>query len=176
MPESFFTAELRRRLPGTLADVLNAMLSEVADEHVDYCLAEAPPGMGLGAGGRIRQEIYEDPWDLGDWELSQATRLWVHLCDAERWYQITGRVAPHAPALAEEYAAHGLPGFDYYLDDVMALKGSLTLAKLKSVFSLAGTAGDPTVAQEGPVAPAPVISLGKPRKMKVTEWDGGWNP
>jgi hypothetical protein len=176
VPESFFAAALKNRLPGTLEDVLRDvlrdMLSKVADQYLDYRVGGGPPRMGWGAGGRIRQEIYEDPWELDDWELSQATRLWVHLCDAERWHQISGRMPPHVPVTAEGYAAYGLPWYDYYLDDLTALKGSLTLARLESLFTLAAIAGDLPYARKGRLTPGPVISLGAERKAKVTESSG----
>ncbi|MDA1261115.1 MAG: hypothetical protein O3A20_10915, partial [Planctomycetota bacterium] len=44
-----------------------------------YCLRTG--SMGLAPGGRMRQEIYEDPFGLHAWE-KQSSRCFVHLCNS----------------------------------------------------------------------------------------------
>ena len=46
--------------------------------------------MGLGAGGRIRQEIYRDTFKKGDWRAEPSARVWVHLVAAGGWFALTG--------------------------------------------------------------------------------------
>ena len=62
--------------------------------------------------------------------------MWIHLCDAVRWLQITGELPPQKPLTAEENAKHGMPWFDFYRDDLKAIDGSPALAKLKSISAL----------------------------------------
>jgi hypothetical protein len=38
--------------------------------------------MGLAPGGRMRQEIYDDPFDLSDWDLRHGSRCFIHLANA----------------------------------------------------------------------------------------------
>ena len=89
--------------------------------------------MGLAAGGRMRQEIYEDDYELSDWDTESTSRCFVHLCNSMVWRQITGSEPPTVPPTAKEYAKAGMPWFEYYNDACKPLPGSPTLAKLKSV-------------------------------------------
>lgn len=88
--------------------------------------------MGIAKGGRIEQEIYEDTFDVNDWDLSCSTRCWVHLCNSELWEQITGEKPPHKPFSANEYIQEGLPWFDYY-SDRKGIPASKVLKGVKSV-------------------------------------------
>ena len=45
-------------------------------------LSMVAPDMGLGAGGRMRQEIYADERPLADYEPDRSWRVFVHLCSA----------------------------------------------------------------------------------------------
>ncbi|WP_435178050.1 hypothetical protein [Actinacidiphila sp. bgisy145] len=72
---------------------------------------------GLGAGGRMRQEVYPDPRPLDDWRDEPSARVWVHLVSAARWEQVTGRPAPDSPVDRAAYASAGLPWFAHYDED-----------------------------------------------------------
>ncbi|WP_329373074.1 hypothetical protein OG896_38890 [Streptomyces sp. NBC_00669] len=85
--------------------------------------AEAGPGEpagpavtapGLGAGGRMRQEVYRDPRPLDDWEREPSGRVFVHLATAAQWRRITGEPAPASPVDRAAYASAGLPWFEHY--------------------------------------------------------------
>ena len=76
-----------------------------------FSLCGTNSAMGLGAGGTMRQEVYEDPWEPDDWDLDHPSRVWIHLCDAVRWLQITGELPPQKPITARNTrntACHGL--------------------------------------------------------------------
>src|SRR5437763_8553386 len=77
-------------------------------ESVDSCLALAPacaaPAMGLAPGGRMKQEIYDDPFDFDDWDLTRSSRCFVHLTNSLAWRAITGQVPPTIPPTAKQYA------------------------------------------------------------------------
>lgn len=179
-PEAFFRKDLQDQLPNSIESVVRDFLFErlrekfmdSGDGDVLFSMRD-PSAMGLGAGGTMRQEIYEDPWEPADWDLDHPSRVWIHLCDAVRWLQLTGELPPQDPITAQAYARHGLPWFDYYRDDMLAIEGSPSLAKLKSVFALAKTKGDASIPQEQPVTPAPVVALGPHAPgPHVAEWDG----
>ena len=76
-----------------------------------YCESVA---MGLGAGGRIDQEIYEDDFEESDWQTLPSGKVWVHLVAAADWPRFTGEPMPSSPITAEDYAEAGLPWFDYW--------------------------------------------------------------
>jgi hypothetical protein len=90
-------------------------------------------GMGLAPGGRMRQEIYEDPYSIHDWDTEHTSRCFIHLVNSAAWQKITGQRPPSQPPTAQRYTAAGFPWFDYYDAELKALDGSPTLARLKSV-------------------------------------------
>jgi hypothetical protein len=100
------------------------------------------PDMGLAPGGRMRQEIYEDPFDLDDWEMEQKNRCFVHIANSLVWREITNDNPPTAPITAKEYEKHGLPWFEYYRDDLAALGGSSKLNGAGSIAKMANKKSD----------------------------------
>jgi hypothetical protein len=124
--------------------------------------------MGLGAGGRMRQEVYTDDRPLADYDESGASRVFVHLCSAAQWTAITGEVPPSTPVDRDAYVSAGLPWFDYYDADARDLAASQTLAKVKTIGEKLGGEEDPFV----PVDPETVITLGDLSSDTVAE--GKW--
>jgi hypothetical protein len=94
--------------------------------------------IGLAPGGRMRQHIYPDRRPLTDWDTTKTRRVFVTLLDAVTWKQATGEPPPFRPPSAKDYAAAGMPWFDWYGDDLNALGGAAALAGLKSVAELGG--------------------------------------
>jgi hypothetical protein len=89
--------------------------------------------IGLAPGGRMRQEIYEDPYSIYDWDTEHSSRCFVHLVNSMTWQAMTGQRPPSIPPTASQYTKAGYPWFDYYDAELKALEGSNTLAGLKSV-------------------------------------------
>ncbi len=96
----------------------------------------AETAMGLAPGGRMEQEIYPDYFELEDWDLSAADRVFVSLIHAKDWKSVTGEDACNLPPTSKEYAEAGLPWFQYYGIDQNVLLGSDKLASMKSVGTL----------------------------------------
>ncbi|HKB01332.1 MAG TPA: hypothetical protein VKD90_03890 [Gemmataceae bacterium] len=115
--------------------------------------------MGLAPGGRMKQEIYEDPFDFDDWDLTQRGRCFVHIANSLVWREVAGRHPPTTPPTAKEYAKAGLPWFDYYDDNAKALEGAESLAGLKSVAELGEEKGDVPLPENDSVTPETVIKL-----------------
>jgi hypothetical protein len=125
--------------------------------------AAAPP-MGLAAGGKMKQEIYEDFYDFDVWDLRSSSRCFVTLLDAQSWTHITGEPPPTEPIGPAAYKAHRIPWFDYYAADRKAVDGSSRLAGLKSIKEAAKFGlGGKFWKQEGTVTPPPV-HLGPDRR------------
>jgi hypothetical protein len=95
------------------------------------CVSES--GMGLAPGGRMRQEIYADPYDIDDWDTSITTRCFVHIANSMMWHTITGKQPPYPPRTEEEYRRAGLPWFDWYDDRNRVLPGRAALSGMQSV-------------------------------------------
>ena len=136
-----------------------AEVGEIRASLKSYRIAE--PQMGLAPGGRMRQEILKDPFDLHDWEIDEKSRCFVHIANSLVWKAITGEAPPTVPFTAKEYTQHGLPWFKYYSDDSAALKGSSTLSKLKSVFAMGKRKGDVPLPENESVHVENIIKLRK---------------
>lgn len=169
----FFDLELKARLPKRLADILGELVTsdrDVATMSLSMSCCE-DAGMGLGAGGRMKQQIFEDPYKAEDWDLEHTSRCFVHLCDALMWREITGENPPQTPVTAREYERAGLPWFDFYRDDLAILEGSKTLAGIKSVNTISQTKGDKALKGNDSVEVPSVIDC-SPKKKMVKEWAG----
>ncbi|MDP2287260.1 MAG: hypothetical protein Q8M73_01670 [Actinomycetota bacterium] len=136
-----------------------------SSEGIVFCAA---PDMGLGAGGRMEQEVYADERSLDDYEPSSSQRVFVHLCSAAQWTAITGEVPPPTPVDREAYVQAGLPWFDYYDADANDLPASSILSNVKSVGTKLGDQQQPFT----PVHPGDVFTLKDPHDKNVS--DGTW--
>lgn len=126
--------------------------------------------MGLAPGGRMRQEIFDDPHDFADWDVRHRSRCFVHLANALVWRAVTGENPPTTPPTAEEYSRAGLPWFEYYAADQRALAGSKRLEGMQSVAELGKQKGDVPLPENAPVVPKSIIELRRGlRKGQVRE-------
>lgn len=136
--EEYFETQLKPKLPSRLEELLPKLLPELSTG--DGCIYKKALrnqlmelDLGLAPGGRMQQEIYEDPHGVDCWDQETTSRCFVHLCNALDWRAITGANPPQPPVTVKEYERAGLPWFDYYRDDLDVLEGSKTLAGLKSI-------------------------------------------
>jgi hypothetical protein len=124
------------------------------------CAAAPARAMGLAAGGRMRQQIYADPYGIDAWDRTASSRCFVTLVDAVQWREITGEPPAGRPPSAVDYSKAGLPWFDYYAADLESLAGAPALALAKSVAELAAEKGEQVLGSDGDVEPGSVIQLG----------------
>jgi hypothetical protein len=140
------------------------------DSDICFSLAEPCADMGLAPGGRMRQEIYKDPFNLSDWDLDRKSRCFVHLANSLAWRAITGDPPPMTPFTSKEYAAHGLPWFDYYSDNSSPLDGADKLKGLKSIVEMGKQKGDNPLPENEGVDPEPIVKISKNiKKNQVRE-------
>jgi len=117
--------------------------------------------LGLGAGGRMAQKIYPDPYGIDTWDLATRTRVYVHIVNSERWRAITGEQAPATPVSAKSYCDAGLPWYGLYDEHAPTLAPTSKLAGVKSISEV----------ENAPVTVGPVKKL---RKNGVRVDDGTW--
>ncbi|MBT8357873.1 MAG: hypothetical protein KJO61_08915 [Deltaproteobacteria bacterium] len=132
---------------------MDALYSLAAPAPMESC------EMGLAPGGRMRQEIYEDPFDLNDWDMENKSRCFVHIANSLIWRAITSEMPPTVPFTAKEYAQYHLPWFDYYSDQSTAVKGSEKLNGLKSVIQMGKKKGDVPLPENESLTPEYIIKL-----------------
>ncbi|MDO0938642.1 hypothetical protein QQY66_45580 [Streptomyces sp. DG2A-72] len=124
--------------------------------------------MGLGVGGSMRQEVYQDDRPATDWSEEPAGRVYVHLVTPPEWRRITGEAPPPSPVDRAAYTSAGLPWFDYFDQDAEDLAPTDTLEGVKPVGDWIGDDHEPwqepSPGQVKPLKDAP----GKPVE------DGDW--
>ncbi|MFF4302854.1 hypothetical protein [Streptomyces sp. NPDC001601] len=130
--------------------------------------AAGPAGMGLGVGGSMRQEVYEDDRPPGDWAEAPAGRVFVHLVTPPQWQRITGEAPPPSPVDRAAYTRAGLPWYDYYDQDAQDLAAPDTLEALKPVGDWLGDDLEPWQQPD----PGQVVPLKDAQGKPVT--DGDW--
>lgn len=128
----------------------------------------APKAMGLGVGGTMRQDIYEDSRKLSEWKSKPSGRVFVHLVTPPDWRHITGEEPPASPVNRASYTQAGLPWYDYYDSDGTDLTPSQQLHNVAPVGDWIGHDHepwkDPSTNQ--------TVDLGDKRGRRVK--DGDW--
>lgn len=124
--------------PGRFPDEPPAANVEFEGDAVMAC--ESP--MGLGAGGRMRQEVYADEYGLEAWEATPAATARIDLVDALAFEKLTGIVSP-PPADAATYTAYGMPWFDLLAPTRRDIAAAERLAEVRSIADLEGRREEP---------------------------------
>jgi hypothetical protein len=135
----------------------------VFSDAVDFFASAPLYDMGLAPGGRMRQEVYRSERPLTDWDSAHASRCFVHLTNSMVWRAVTGAEPPNPPLTAQEYAAHGLPWFDYYDAGREALEARAALAGVRSVAQIGTSRGDVPLPENHSVEVDRVVRLGGAR-------------
>jgi len=147
-----------------------------ASLHLSDSLRDEPvigAAMGIGAGGKMKQEIFKDPHGMDVWQRSQRARCFVHLANSMAWEAITEEKPPVTPVTAELYTRHGYPWFDYYDDNQEALEATEKLQSLKSIMEMGFQKGMnilPENTSTEPMSDQVVIIKGKSGPIRVGAW------
>lgn len=119
--------------------------------------------MGMGAGGLMRQAVYADPYGPNKW-AKESSRCFVHLCLAEDWERLTGMPPPQPPLTARDYAATGLPWWEFQ-SSAAKLTGKTALGSVKSVTALKKKHGGPPLADNQSLSDLPVYTVRRVREF-----------
>jgi hypothetical protein len=156
-------AEVWRRMQRRRVELEGSIVAEA-------CYAFRETAMGLAPGGRMRQEIYEDQFQLSDWDLSQQSRCFVHIANSMLWRQITEENPPTVPPTAEAYTRARLPWFEWY-NEAPAVSGSEKLDRAKSVSQLGKAKGQQPLPENTSVDPSWIVPL-RPEKQRDVVREG----
>lgn len=163
-----------RRFPKVQRQLARAHRSEkLACGAMPSAQSCVSPMMGLAPGGQMKQEIYDDPFDLSDWDTEHTSRCFVHIANSLVWNSIVGQDPPHPPPTSTEYTRAGLPWFDYYNEKANAVEGSSILQKLKSVLTVGKEKGDVPLPENEPVTPEKIVTYHvglKPGQVREGTW------
>jgi hypothetical protein len=126
--------------------------------------------MGLAPGGRMKQEIYRDRFQLSDWDQRHRARCFVHIANALEWRAITGEAPPTKPVTPDAYRQAGIPWFDYYAADLEALEGAGVLGRLKSLAHMSRERRETPIPENDPILIERVVQLRRGlRRSEVRE-------
>jgi hypothetical protein len=126
--------------------------------------------MGLAPGGLMHQDIYTDSYGLDVWETQAMSRCFIHLANSGQFLAITGHAPPNQPLSAKQYTNAGMPWFEYYAADKVALQGAKPLAQLDSVAAKMIQIGKEDYAENDPVNPTNIIALGGKDPVSDGQW------
>ncbi len=158
------------------AERYKQLIAESADDaNIDFCL-DAPRlesvSMGLAPGGKMKQEIYEDPYGLDAWDQRRSHRCFVSLVNSTQWLTITGERPPSEAPTARDYTDCGLPWFDYYGGDAKALEASVNLNGISSVIERGKDKGVSPLPENDSLTKQPnVLHVSRSRKKQPLEKD-----
>ncbi len=140
-----------------------------------YAFMTSEMDLGLAPGGRMTQEIFDDPYDFTMWDLDQSSRCFVHITNSITWQAITGEAPPTMPPTAEQYTSAGLPWFDYYAPESEAVAGSDKLKGMKSVAGLSGEKGEKVLPENETITVPDTqhVKLGNPDQVREG-WQCDW--
>jgi len=137
-----------------------------------YSVCESPD-MGLAPGGKMKQEIYDDPYGYEVWDQNISSRCFVHLANSLVWRSITGNEPPTVPFTSKEYTRAGLPWFDYYNEEALPVNGSDKLNGMKSVAQLGKQKGGNPLPENESVEVQKLIAIQK-KKVKGQVREGAF--
>lgn len=166
-------------MPGVYSNNISSMDSfdlhrESLSEEEPTACAAVSADMGLGAGGQMEQQVFEDPYDITDWDTENGSRCFVHLANSLMWKAITKHEPPYPPSTAADYTRAGMPWFDYYTDDWKSLAGSGKLKGLKTMLEIGLQKGMPVLPENESVdfKSDQVVTYGKkrPDQVRAGEW------
>ena len=123
--------------------------------------------MGLAPGGRMRQEIYDDPHGLDAWDQRHASRCFVSIVNSRQWQAITSERSPNRPPTAAHYADAGLPWFDYYRE-LDAVEATDKLKDISGVAALSADKGDTPLPENEAIAVDHIVALGSARPGRMS--------
>ena len=132
-------------------------------------IARRAADMGLAPGGGMRQEVYQDPFAPSDWSQKHMSRCFVTIVNAAVWPSVTGETPPSVSPTASDYTKAGLPWFEYYNPEAVALPGSDALLKVKSVKAMGESKGVAALPENHSVEVERRIRIHTSRPRRVRE-------
>lgn len=102
-------------------------------DHPCTCSLDFSLSMGIAAGGKMKQEIYPDPYGIETWTKRNYGRVFIHILNSKMFKEVTGQEPPPTPISAKTYTEAGLPWFDLYNEGLGDIAPPEELKKVKSI-------------------------------------------
>jgi hypothetical protein len=104
--------------------------------------------LGVGAGGRMTQKLYPDPYGFEVWDPETRQGVHVHIVNSDQYREVTGSAPPPTPIDAATYTRFGLPWFALYDESRGTLPESERLTGVRSVREVDAARGRAEPAEE----------------------------
>ncbi|MBD1847088.1 hypothetical protein H6F89_27520 [Cyanobacteria bacterium FACHB-63] len=98
--------------------------------------------MGLGAGGKMHQKIYSDPYGVDTWDLANCGSIVVHIINSEQYRELTGLEPLPTPITAQDYTQYGFPWFALYDEEKGDVPVAEPLSRVKPIQEQESKSGD----------------------------------
>lgn len=129
--------------------------------------------MGIGAGGSMKQKIYEDKHGVEAWNVAVSDRIFVHLANSEQYREITGSEPPPSPITRAEYQKRGYPWFDVWDEGKATVAESKVLDEVKTVGQMDEQHGFTDQQDDSPMAVSS-IKVYQPEDIPGAVRNGQW--
>ncbi|KAF7366532.1 Ubiquitin-like domain-containing protein [Mycena sanguinolenta] len=120
--------------------------------------------MGIAAGGKITQKIYQDRFSPVVYDEENLHRVFIHTVSTAAWEMITGVVCPITPITPALYKAYNYPWFRLYDEHLPTVHPGGTLGAVRSIRSLDNAAPPPHADLIDPASPPKCSKHKKARK------------
>jgi len=90
-------------------------------------------GMGLGAGGAMKQKTYPDAYGIDVWNQDNSGSATVYILNSAQYRRVTGAEPPPTPIEAATYSQHNLPWFELYDEEKRHVATSELLTGAKTI-------------------------------------------
>lgn len=155
----------------TLGGINLDLCREISDSDDSVELSAVNLDMGLAAGGKMVQQVFKDPFGLGEWSKTAKTRCYVHMCNSMGWQHLTGQLPPHVPMTAAHYTRGGFPWFHHYAEGAASQSGTELTNGLKSVAQITAEKKIPILPENQSVSPVNIVII---PASKSAVRDGVW--
>ena len=122
------------------------------------CMIKNSMEMGLAPGGRMKQKIHVDPYEMNVGDLRHSSRCFAHLANSLTWRAITGEAPPTIPMTAAQYSKAGLPWFDHY-SEVPAVAGGAKFDGVKTVKEMSEQKGETVLPENETATPEKIVVI-----------------
>jgi hypothetical protein len=107
--------------------------------------------MGIAAGGKIKQQIYRDPFGIECWDYNKRRLVRIHIVNSVAYKAITGRDPLPSPITSEHYQNAGIPWFSHYDEHAECLQASGILNKIMGISAIDRRRGAGNVSDAQPL-------------------------
>jgi hypothetical protein len=116
--------------------------------------------MGIAAGGRIQQQIFEDTYGAESWDESAYRDIAIHIVNSEAYHRITGLPTPPSPITADDYARKKIPWYSDYDEPARSVAPVSIFERILSIGRIdknRGVTGDETPRR--PINPEDIVRI-----------------